>query len=419
MPNRRCLVFAGTLLLIALDTVGAQEYAPNERGAVTMAGDHVSPDIPAAQVRAALKATDTLIAILKKTELFRNPIGININLTRYVLTEPVPWQAGRPYYYGVETDISYLVWRRDYKGDRLLDNGTTLVSSIDINGIPCVPHHDDVVAPDGGPPVSESRDGGARITGEFRGHAVYSECVFMTRQAGSPLAPLTKERYMRLQILRLQKRVSTNRANMGEEAERPPSADSKAMVAGKAPVIDCDQLVGGMPGDAAAKKKLLDQCKDANAQGAKVYAQSQASVNAGAPAEDSSLRAARVLADTGMNSQVRALQALLAAMPASERRRQAAAYVDARSGERLSDVDSVDTFPLVQLNARFFDNSLQPTVPQVVGVSMPDLQPGIPPSGFGDGTRDESKRVAALGARLRDQLDWTALEALVRKTIPK
>jgi hypothetical protein len=88
-------------------------------------------------------------------------------------------------------------------------------------------------------------------------------------------------------------------------------------------------------------------------------------------------------------------------------------------GERLVDVDSAGSLPLIQLNPRFFDSSLPASVPQVISVGIAGLQDGVTPFGYGDGTDDATKRVFAIGARLRDQLDWSAIEALVRRTTLK
>jgi hypothetical protein len=131
--------------------------------------------------------------------------------------------------------------------------------------------------------------------------------------------------------------------------------------------------------DATTRKNAVDQCKQAVAQaGGEAVNQYQAQLNAMSPAE---------------------------------RRRQAA--VD---GERLSDVDSADALPLVQLNPKFYDNTVGATVPQLIAVTIPGLQSGRVPFGFGDGTEDGVRTQLAIGARLRDQLDWAALEGLVRRS---
>lgn len=415
---RRALLAIPTLLLVAAELSG-QEYAASQRGTFKVTTDAVNPDIPAAQVRAGLEAADTLLAILKKAELFRNPVGVNVSAWREVNLDRGRWQTGRPYYYSVGATISQLVWKRDANGTRSLEEGPVTRVMIRVNGIPCAPIDNDGVEPDSGPPVSESRDNGARITGSFRGHAVYDgECLFMVRGTGSPIAPLTKERYMRLEILRLQGRLAGNRASMTDEAEHRPSDENKAMLTEKAPTMDCAPFIAALGGDAAGKKKAMEQCKEANATIAKQWKASQAEMREGASASDSGIHAARVLADTGGKSVVRRLQAELASMSPAERRKQAS-VVTSIDGERLVDVDSAGSLPLIQLNPRFFDSSLPATVPQVISIEIAGLQDGVTPFGYGEGTEDATRRVFAIGARLRDQLDWSAIETLVRKTTLK
>jgi hypothetical protein len=334
---------------------GAQDYATTSRGSYTLEADRTNPDLPSDQTRAGLKAADTLLVLLKNTDLFRNRAGVNVSAWREVNVDRGAWGAGRPYYYGVGASVSLLVWEQDGVGKRHLSNSAAISVLIRVNGIPCAPIDNDGDEPDGGPPVSESRDNGARITGAFRGHDIYDgQCVFVRRTAEMPIMPLTKERYLKIEIARLQGRGDTNRARMKDDARFSPDVQK-------------------------------------------------------------AIRAARMRADSGLSGRGREVQARLNAMSPAERRRQAAVQMHGVDGESLADVDSADALPLVQMNLKFFDPTLAATAPQVIQVVIPGMQKGVTPFGF-DAEDDAFRHAFAVGARLRDQLDWSALDALVRRS---
>jgi hypothetical protein len=74
----------------------------------------------------------------------------------------------------------------------------------------------------------------------------------------------------------------------------------------------------------------------------------------------------------------------------------------------------------VQPNPAFYDQSIAPSVPQLLWVCLPGLQ-GVVDSTYqmyaGD-EREQEKQTAerrlADAIRIRDKLNWTALEALVK-----
>lgn len=402
------------LLLGAVRTAAAQEYASNAHGTFKLRSDNVAPEIPAAQASAGLKAADTILAILKKTELFRTLTGVSIEANREVSVEPGGWQAGRPYYYGVEVRISLLVRQ---EASALPGDGPYIDVVIRGNSSGCG-DVDDAVPADGGPPVTALDGAGARITGEYRGHPVYDgSCLFMTAHPGSPTVPVTKERYLKIRIAQLRNRGARNRASMqGEERNKPSEAikaSQTAAVAGKAPVMDCAEMVKAIP-DASSRKTAMDQCKQGNAQIVAQWAQAQGQAGSGGSEIDSTVRANRMLADSGLKDEAHAYELRLAALSPAERRRQAA-IVHGFDGDSLTDVKDPTALPLEQLNTSFFDKATPPYVPQVISVGMPGLQAGFMPSGFGDGSSEANQRRVALGTRLRDQLDWAALEKLLRR----
>jgi hypothetical protein len=347
------------VLSLLVRGLGGQDYAPAARGRYVHEPDRADPELPAAQRAAGLTAADTLLAILGRTELFRNPVGVTVSAWREVNVQRGGWQSGRPYYYGIGASIAYLV-----KGDDgQIEDGPGISLVIRVNSIPCAPVDNDGVEPDSGPPVSESREHGARITGRFREHDIYDgSCVVIAGRPGGPIVPLTKERYLRILIADRGVRAMANREEM-----RKPSTQQ-----------------AGVPREMQARM-------------------------------DSVIRAARQLADSGLGVQTNTLKAQLAAMPPAERRRQAAVELNGVDGESLADVDSTDALPLVQLNPRWFDTTLPATTPQLISVELMGIQKGVVPFGY-DESDDATTRRMALGVRLRDQLDWAAIESLVRRT---
>lgn len=102
-------------------------------------------------------------------------------------------------------------------------------------------------------------------------------------------------------------------------------------------------------------------------------------------------------------------QAELEAMSAKDRAAPAAVRHNGPSDSTLVSPDDAEALPLVTTNPAFFDRSLPPNRAQVVVVNLPFLQQGVAPQG----TPDEPAR-RAHGEKIRDQLDWAALEQMVK-----
>jgi hypothetical protein len=94
--------------------------------------------------------------------------------------------------------------------------------------------------------------------------------------------------------------------------------------------------------------------------------------------------------------------------------------LDLRTDEE-NDGSDAGASPLMELNPAVYDRSLPPSVPQVIMVCLPGLQ-GLANKASdlmaeGPERNAEQRRLAARvrdAVRIRDQLDWAALEALVR-----
>ena len=103
-------------------------------------------------------------------------------------------------------------------------------------------------------------------------------------------------------------------------------------------------------------------------------------------------------------------EAELARMSAADRAAPAAVRHAGSGDSTLVSPDDPDASPLVTINPAFFDRSLPPSKAQVIIVDLPFLQTGVTP----DRTPDEPAR-RAHAEKIRDQLDWAALEAMVKR----
>lgn len=102
-------------------------------------------------------------------------------------------------------------------------------------------------------------------------------------------------------------------------------------------------------------------------------------------------------------------EAELTRMSAADRVAPAAVRHSGVDDSTLVSVDDPDGIPLVTINPAFYDPSLPASAAQIIVVNVPFVQPGVTPKG----PPDEPER-RAHGERIRDGLDWAALEAMVR-----
>ena len=90
--------------------------------------------------------------------------------------------------------------------------------------------------------------------------------------------------------------------------------------------------------------------------------------------------------------------------------------------DELADINDPESSPLVQLNPTFFDRTRPATAPQIVTVCIPGIQ-GLENKAYerlAEGSeRDQERRSLEQqtrdAVRIRDHLDWAALEAMVKQ----
>lgn len=348
--TRRCFqagVALAAPLMLAARPCRAQQFTADEsrHGTLVIGSDDHGVRDPAAR-RGATSLAEQLLDVLRRDAAIASPVGYTVTLRRVDGSRgnELGGDPAMPYYAGVSGNYwGYLL--KDGKPEPDASGRTPI--AVYANTLWACPYDEDFSIEDrgkpmldGGPPILA----GLRRTGEMRGHPIYrGECVVITNRPEPPYLPVTRERYMRLEILGMRARVDRQRRQ-----------------------IDYDKL------DPKWRAAYDDAFKQSD----------------------------RIIA---------AREEELARMSPSDRALPAAVRVNGPSDSTLVGLDDPDGVPLVTTNPAFFDRSAPPSKAQVIIVDLPFLQKGAKPIS----TPDEPER-RAHGERIRDQLDWAALEAMVK-----
>jgi hypothetical protein len=257
---------------------------------------------------------------------------------------------------------------------------------------------------DHGPPVLRDY----RVTSQFHGHPVYNgECVFISRRSDvQPIVPLTKERYITLQILKARADSARHDAEHHQDSGNNSSTALAAWIKDR-PKREADmratyEVVKKM--DPKSGDQFLDAWKKSEAEN---EAALRSAASSGA---DQRIKDIEQQGTVGEGQHIAALQSQLNAMSAPERKSPAAVLEQGVDGDKLTSMSDAEALPLVQLNSAFFDKTLAADVPQLVTVCVPGLQADVPVTKTE--WNDQRARDVAL---IRDHLDWAALEALVKR----
>lgn len=360
------------------------------------------PIVGAARQKAAAAGEDALVTLLKRNPALADPIGYGVRMHRSDGETFVAKAFGLPFTYGIESWIWYFGWDDDGRGGRTIDmsNGkfglTVFVNAAGRNG-----EIDDTLYADHGPPFMR----GYKETGRFRGHPVYDgACVFLTRNSAPPLIPVTRERYLTVKMLAARQDSARHLAHQTADGATPMS-DNLAQYLRDKPKRDADirqvyELL--KKSDPAGAEKMLAELKKADAE-------SEKQLRASAPEMDRQIREKRVEGNSAVGEALKKVQAELDALSPAERRGPAYIVDLGMNQTRLANSDDSDQVLLVQVNVAAYDKTLAPTVPQVVSVCLPGLQPDFPVPGG-----NWSAQWARDAVRIRDGLDWAALEAMVK-----
>ena len=424
------LRYALPLVAGALASAGAQRYerATTTPGTLsTVADRQLGLAVPsAAQRRAAFAAADPVLALLRADGALAKPIGYTVALRRVAgITRLTP--DDRPIdgtlHYGVTGTLSYLVTGDDGHGGRETTAEGGLVGfDVVVNSIGRLTDAEEWTAMiDTGPSVISS----LRQTGEFRGHPIYDgECAVVTSRPVAPFVPLTRERYYKLLILYIRADSAKNAAAQARDrAAQSGGADGGAAGAAAerarraADTKAAYEMMKKL--DPKAAEDFLTQSKQLEAQ---LQAAASADTGAGSMANKMAVIEQQGAVEVGRH--LHELQDKLDALSPSDRRAPVAVQLhhylwDWRS-DALADINDPDASPLVQVNPDFFDRARPATAPQIVTVCMPGLQ-GLENKSYerlaGAEREDERQMLEQRtrdAVRIRDQLDWAALEALVK-----
>lgn len=356
MLTRQCARAAMTCVTLAAITgfvaspSAAQDYRPDEsrRGTLVVGADERDGDglTDLAQRRAALALAAALLDVFRRDPAISSPAGYMVRLHRVIGSRgaALAREPAMPYFAGVSgTYWGYFL--KDGTPDPDASGKTPFEAYV--NTLWACPYSEDFTVEDRDNPMADGGPtiiAGPRKTGQLRGHPIYNgQCVVITNRREPPFLPVTRERYMTLELLGMHAKVDRVRKQ-----------------------VDYDHL-------------------------------------------DPKWRAAYDDMSSQANKIIAAREAEFARMSAEERAAPAAVRHNGDNDSTLVSPDDPDGVPLVTINPAFFDRSLPPSRAQVIVVNLPFLQSGVTP----DRTPDEPAR-RAHGEKIRDQLDWAALEAMVK-----
>lgn len=199
------MVAMATTLGVAVQPCHAQEWRPDEtrHGALVIGSDENGVRDPAER-RAGLALADALLQVFRRDTAVTSSVGYTVKLHRLAGSHSgeLGGDPAMPYYAGVSgAYFGYLL--RDGKPFPEAQGMTPFAAYI--NTLWGCPYSEDFAVEDrgkpmldGGPPILA----GVRQTGELRGHPIYNgQCVVVTNRPGPPFLPVTRERYLRLEIL--------------------------------------------------------------------------------------------------------------------------------------------------------------------------------------------------------------------------
>lgn len=425
VTRRRLLRVARGVSVVAAVASGAMparaqgdDAAATHRGALVLKADQqlgwVNPS--AARQHAGYVAAEQLVTILRRDAALAAPVGYATVVHRVagVTNAGDGLAPNLPPHFGVTGAINYYAMESDdHGGQRIGDGGGSFPFSVVVNGVGRITDDEQVTLPlDHGPPVLTDY----RKTGEFRGHPVYNgECVFITRRAGLlPFVPLPKARYLTLQILKARadsvRHAGEHRTDNGHNTSDALAQWLRERPKREAQMRSTLDAVKAMDPDPKKAQEFIDAWRQGEAD-------AEARLREGAASGgDARMKQIEHEGEAIEGANLASLQAQLDGLSAAQRA--APTSLELRRGsDRLTETDDPSSSPLVQLNSGFFDKTLPPETPQVVTVCLPGLQASSEIEKWEAMTtaREEwSDRRARDAARIRDQLDWASLEALVK-----
>jgi hypothetical protein len=416
------------LLLSSAAIAGAQgtdpEHAPGSLRVVNEIPN--AQGLTAAQRAQASAIANGVIILLRRDPAIANPVGYSVTV-RAVAHSRLPGDApGIPYHVVLYGQANYFEWHDNARGTRqvqLGSGGFDFTIAVNAVGYPAELDAADEEL-DHGTRVMGADEGERdiyRVTGSFRGHPVYGgSCTYLSHRTVPPVVAVTKERYLSLELLKLrgaQTHHETQRAQTGQYSSND----------------QLQKFLRDRPSREASNRKTLDALRSAGASDEQIR-QAAATFDEVEKQHEAALRKAtgdgtdeqmQNIVASGQRAEadrIASKQAALDALSPAERRSQAALVIHGRGQFSLGDISDPSTLPLIQPNAAFYDTSLGAGVPQLIWLCAYHFQ-GLEDKSYerlasgSDEWKEEKawneRRIRDV-VRLRDQLDWSALDALVK-----
>ena len=321
MPARAllCSSLAAAVLLAPAAPVAGQAALGNPRtkpGQLVIRGDEQRGNAVTdpARRRAAMVTAAKLLAALRRDPAIASPVGYQITLTRSAGKPREGFDVGAAYHVGYEGYVwQYILDDDAHAGQRIIPAARLPVGAF-VNTVWCAGDFGDK-ALDGGPPIVQ----GSQVTGRLHGYLVYDgDCILITNRGEHPFLPVTRERFLRLKIMAMEKKLAYARRN-----------DAKERAA--------------MPPEMRAQFDSLDLQVD---------------------------------------SVVDAWKTDLRGMSAADRVRPVWVRHTAPGDSEMVEPGDARGVPLLSPNPAFFDPRLPPDQPQVIALYIPFAQPGVTPNGI-------------------------------------
>lgn len=409
------LAAAGLLSTSAL----AQGDPKTHLGSLTVKPDiHSGKEMPAGPQRtAAFAEAQSVLDVLRGDAALTTPLGYAVVVKRLASARLPGDGPGMPYHAAVLGAINYFGLEDNGRGGKEIGlNGGIVPFHVAINTFG---DEGEIESTD------EEVDHGPRVlydlkeTGKFRGRPVYNgACTYISHRPVPPLIPLTLERYYTLELIKARGSSSRFASERDTETKTPASdalqrflRDRPQREASNQKTIDAVRKMGA---DDATIKQMTQAYRDAEAQ------QEAGLRAAAAGGADQKYQEIIEGARQGVATNLSQLQAKLDALSPEERKSPAYLIDQGRGMYTLGNKDDEGMVLPMQPNPAFYDQSISPSVPQLLWFCLPGLQ-GVVDSTYqmyaGD-EREQEKQTAerrlADAIRIRDKLNWGTLEALVK-----
>jgi len=355
--------------------------------------------------------------VLRADAALANPVGYAVVVKRLASARLPADAPGMPYHAAILGAIDYFgLEDNGHGGKEIGPTGGTVPFHVAINTFG---DQGEIESTD------EEVDHGPRVlydlneTGKFRGRPVYNgACTYVAHRPVPPLIPLTKERYYSLELIKARSASTPHESRRATETTTPTKdalqrflRDRPKREASNRQTIDAVRKMGG---DTATIRQMTEAFRDAEKQ------QEAGLRSAAAGGADQRYQEIVTEGREREAANIAQLQAKLDALSPEDRKSPAYLIDHGRGMYTLGTKGDEDVVLPVQPNPAFYDQSIAPSVPQLLWVCLPGLQ-GVVDSTYqmyaGD-EREQEKQTAerrvADAIRIRDKLNWAALEALVK-----